>query len=482
MAKRKPAPTGAARVAGPKKRPKKARSTKQGAEEKAKGSELDVPSPDSSAAETLATESRTVETTQHENNSNESFQDTEHSDEDDSEDAADGTINKENGCSDETETSCSFHRHVSHILTNEEVSTFMKQNCKFKWEIPAVDIPKSKWVGTGEKLQGDYDDHLHDVKGKLREHWQNTLSDNLSSRMSFFSLCNSYRDIMYCNKKPFYLKGKSVDSSAMDAYLMHALNHVHRTRDVVIRNDAKLRNDANRDILDDNSYLDQGFTRPKDDEMEKPEHSTKPADFDLLFAGDIDDHFLFGIKFTKKSVKLYSNFYASDIIVASPLALKRKIDGEDGKEKDFDFLSSIEIVVVDHADVILMQVLGSVCTVLSADDTLKLTSYPSIADEMSALFNRLCSSYEGKVKMVTEHGGVLPKIQLEVRQVYERFDASSIAEADDARFDYFCNKVYPKIQDSDEGGLLLFVSSYFEYIRISNFLKSKEASFCRIGE
>jgi hypothetical protein len=41
------------------------------------------------------------------------------------------------------------------------------------------------------------------------------------------------------------------------------LNHVHRTRDVVIRNDAKLRNDANRDVLDDNSYLDQGFTRPK---------------------------------------------------------------------------------------------------------------------------------------------------------------------------------------------------------------------------
>lgn len=35
-----------------------------------------------------------------------------------------------------------------------------------------------------------------------------------------------------------------------------------------------------------------------DDEM-MPEHSTKPADFDNLFAGDIDDHFLFGIKFTK---------------------------------------------------------------------------------------------------------------------------------------------------------------------------------------
>lgn len=30
-----------------------------------------------------------------------------------------------------------------------------------------------------------------------------------------------------------------------------------------------------------------------------PEHSTKPADFDVLFAGDIDDHFLFGVKLTK---------------------------------------------------------------------------------------------------------------------------------------------------------------------------------------
>ncbi|KAK3139449.1 hypothetical protein QOZ80_5AG0383460 [Eleusine coracana subsp. coracana] len=545
MAKRKPATAGAARVAASKKRPKRAKSAKQGAksrEENSGGFELDdcvaaeVPLPDS--AETLVTKSRTVDP----------VQGIEHSDEDDTEDVMDDTINHESGF-DETETSCSFHRHVSHIITNEEVNTLMKQNCKFKWEIPAADIPKSKWVGTGEKIQGAYDDHLHDVKGKLRDHWQNTLSDDLYSRMSFFSLCNSYRDIMYCNKKPFYLKGKGVDSSTMDAYLMHALNHIQRTRDVVIRNDAKLRNDANRDIFDDNSYLDQGFTRPKvlfllpfksfarrivkrliqlsplsqkdntiglfkkqfgesDDELEKQEQSTKPADFDLLFAGDTDDHFVFGIKFTKKSVKLYSNFYASDIIVASPLALKRKIDGEDGKEKDFDFLSSIEIVVVDHADVILMQNWAHLETVFEQlnhvpskehgtnvmrirpwyldqhachyRQTILLGSY--LTPEMNALFNGLCLNYEGKVKMVTEYGGVLPKIKLEVRQVYERFDASSISEADDARFDYFCNKVYPKIQDSDEGGFLLFVSSYFEYIRISNFLKSKEASFCRVGE
>ncbi|WVZ87244.1 hypothetical protein U9M48_033914 [Paspalum notatum var. saurae] len=489
---------------------------------------------------------------------NGSFQDMPHSDEDDTEDeyntssvnAPGDRISNGNYCLDETETSCSFHRHVSHIITNEEVEALIKKNSKFKWEMPAVDIPRSKWVGTGAKVQGAYDDNLHDVKGKLRDHWQHVLSDRLNSRMCFFSLCNSYRDIMHCNKKPFYLKRNGMDSITMDAYLMHALNHVHMTRDVVLRNDAKLRNDAERDISDDNTYLDQGFTRPKvlfllpfknfargivkrliqlsplpqkdnamgqfkkefgesDDEMEIPEHSTKPADFDLLFAGDTDDHFLFGIKLTKKSIKLYSNFYSSDIIVASPLALKRRIDGgEHGKEKDFDFLSSIEIVVVDHADVISMQNWAHLEAVFEQlnhlpskehgtnvmrirpwyldqhaqyyRQTILLSSY--LTPEINALFNGLCSNYEGKIKMVAEYSGVLQKIQLEVRQVYERLDASSITEADDARFDYFCNKVYPKIQDLDEGGLLLFVSSYFEYIRISNFLKSKEATFCRIGE
>ncbi|VAI39765.1 unnamed protein product [Triticum turgidum subsp. durum] len=112
--------------------------------------------------------------------------------------------------------------------------------------------------------------------------------------------------------------------------------------------------------------------------------------------------------------------------------------------------------------------------------TIILSSH--LTPEMNALFNGLCLNYEGKIKLATEFTGVLPKVQLEIRQVYERFDASSIGELDDARFEYFCTKVYPKIQESDEGGVLLFASSYFEYIRLSSFLKSQDASFCRIGE
>lgn len=37
------------------------------------------------------------------------------------------------------------------------------------------------------------------------------------------SLGNSYRDILHCDKKPFYLKGQEEDSSILDAYIMHSV-------------------------------------------------------------------------------------------------------------------------------------------------------------------------------------------------------------------------------------------------------------------
>lgn len=51
----------------------------------------------------------------------------------------------------------------------------------------------------------------------------------------------------------------------------------------------------------------------------------------------------------KTGLHLYSDFEQSDIIVASPLGL-RLIIGVDGAEnkQNFDFLSSIEVLVVDQ--------------------------------------------------------------------------------------------------------------------------------------
>ena len=56
------------------------------------------------------------------------------------------------------------------------------------------------------------------------------------------------------------------------------------------------------------------------------------------------------------AVKLYADFFQSDIVVASPIALATKqAEVASSSAEDLDFLSSIEIAVAVRCDVMLMQ-------------------------------------------------------------------------------------------------------------------------------
>lgn len=62
-----------------------------------------------------------------------------------------------------------------------------------------------------------------------------------------------------------------------------------------------------------------------------------------------------GVAILQRSIRLYAPFYSSDILIASPLGLRTIIGGEGEKKRDFDFLSSIELLIIDQADIYLMQ-------------------------------------------------------------------------------------------------------------------------------
>lgn len=59
----------------------------------------------------------------------------------------------------------------------------------------------------------------------------------------------------------------------------------------------------------------------------------------------------------------------------------------------------------------------------------------------------------------------------QVRQMFERFSAPSPADAAAARLAFFKSKLWPRLRESGASGLLIFVPSYFDFVRLRNFLR-----------
>lgn len=65
-------------------------------------------------------------------------------------------------------------------------------------------------------------------------------------------------------------------------------------------------------------------------------------------SGNVDDCFRVGIALAKKSLKLYASFDTADILICSPLGLRMIVgDEEKNSKRDYDFLASIEVLIVD---------------------------------------------------------------------------------------------------------------------------------------
>ncbi|KAI5462499.1 U3 snoRNA-associated protein 25 [Mariannaea sp. PMI_226] len=368
---------------------------------------------------------------------------------------------------------------------------------------------------------------------KLKEKLKETASRKIGSfgpvQKNLGSLLFDYRDIMHCDR--------TVQNSDKMRQLtcLHALNHVFRTRDRVIKNNYKLAKEGEDTELE---LRDQGFTRPKvlfllptrnsclrivnmirdlcePDQQENRKRfdesytdkdakfgDDKPADFRELFEGNDDDMFRLGMKFTRKTIKYFAQFYNSDILFASPLGLRMAIGSEEEKKLDFDFLSSVEMVVVDQADALLMQNWEHVEFIFEhlnlqpkdahgcdfsrvrswyLEDWAKYFRQTVILSafntpELSELFRLHCHNWAGKVRLQPEYPGTL-QLGVKAKQTFSRFQSSSVEKDPDARFEYFTSAIVPSLvkRTKDASGTLIFIPSYLDFVRVRNYFATSSA-------
>ncbi|EXK91114.1 hypothetical protein FOQG_06619 [Fusarium oxysporum f. sp. raphani 54005] len=368
------------------------------------------------------------------------------------------------------------------------------------------------------------------LKQKLRETSSRKIGDFDALQRNLGPLIFNYNDVLFCDRTV------QNSDSLRELACLHALNHVFKTRDRVIKNNYKLAKEGQDTDLE---LRDQGFTRPKvlfllptrnsalrmvnmirdicePDQQENRKRfddgyvdkeakfgADRPADFKDLFEGSDDDMFRLGMKFTRKTIKYFAQFYNSDILFASPLGLRMAIGSEEDKKLDFDFLSSVEMVIVDQADALLMQNWEHVEFIFEhmnlqpkdahgcdfsrvrswyLEDWAKYFRQTIIMSafntpELSELLRLHCHNWAGKVRLQPEYPGMLSQLGIKAKQTFSRFQSSSVDKDPDARFEYFTSAIVPSLakRAKDATGTLIFIPSYLDFVRVRNYFATSSA-------
>lgn len=252
----------------------------------------------------------------------------------------------------------------------------------------------------------------------------------------------------------------------------------------------------------------------------------KPADWEASFQDkNVDDDFRMGIQVNPSQgkgsgaekgayLRLYSDFYISDIILASPIGLKLAMETtKNGQSRiDCDFLNSIEQVVIHQADILAMQNWEHLDYLFrhmnlmpkdSHDDTDYARVRPYFLEgqgakyrqvmlttqgntpEIQAFFREFALSHAGQMKWRRNwEEGVIGDVFVSVKQVFQVLprNVSSLAESEERRWLNFQDQILSPILRLRQKRTLIVAPSYLHFVRIRNYLLEQEANAAFLSE
>ncbi|KAL7713700.1 Digestive organ expansion factor family protein [Entamoeba marina] len=226
-------------------------------------------------------------------------------------------------------------------------------------------------------------------------------------------------------------------------------------------------------------------------------HSKKPNEFYQIFEGNSDDCFKLGVKFGKNGVQLYSNYYESDLIIASPLGIKILLAKSTNNEVA-DIFSSLKIIMVESVDVVEMQNISHLMELLQVSN--KVPSKPHGTDirrvymhevegkseyyRQTIVYSRYRTPYlnsiirncvNSKVYQITETtttGSLLNVVRTLPISFYS-YNVTTPLKTPDERFDYFTKQFLAGFVDGLKQQVLLYIPSYFDYLRIKQYFSNE---------
>ncbi|XP_047377570.1 U3 small nucleolar RNA-associated protein 25 homolog isoform X2 [Sciurus carolinensis] len=103
--------------------------------------------------------------------------------------------------------------------------------------------------------------------------------------------------------------------------------------------------------------------------------------------------------------------------------------------------------------------------------------------QINSVFNKYCVNLQGQVTVRNVPlTGSINHVLVQLPHVFQRMQAENLASVIDARFNFFVNKILPQYRDAVMSHTLIYIPSYFDFVRLRNYFKKEELNFTHICE